>query len=123
KQDDEVDDFIDDAPVDLAAYATPPAGEEDVSEDEEVEELAAADGELYRRSTEELIKRLIRRLTRTRRRENEADPSHLLEAIAVIVYDPDTGELSDDLPEHGHGLRWSEFVATMADQYDVRFED
>lgn len=74
-------------------------------------------------ATEELINRLIRRLTRTRRRETEADPAHLLEAIAVIVYDPNTSTMLADVPAHGTGLRWSDFVATMVDQYDVRFED
>jgi hypothetical protein len=80
-------------------------------------------GELYRRSTRDLINRLVKRLTRTRRRETEADPAHLLEAIGVIVYDPDTGVIHPDLPAPGLGLRWREFVDIMADQYDVRFED
>lgn len=52
-----------------------------------------------------------------------ADPAHLLEAIAVIVYDPNTGLIRDDLPPGDLELRWDDFVRIMADTYDVRFED
>lgn len=85
--------------------------------------LAAAAGALVRKPTDSLIARLVRRLDRTRLRETEADAAHLLEAVAVIVYDPDTGILDPDIPPPGSGLRWDEFVATMAETYDVRFED
>jgi hypothetical protein len=102
-------------------------GDEDVDEAEEAEDLAAtaaADpAALYKKPTTHLLNRLITRLDRTRRRETEADAAHLLEAVAVIVYDPDTGELSPDLPPPGSGLRWDEFVTALAETYDVRFED
>lgn len=98
---------------------------EDVDESEETEELAAAvvAGELYKKPTTHLLERLIKRLQRTRRRETEADAAHLLEAVTVIVYDPDTGQLDPALPPPGSGLRWDEFVAALADSYDIRFED
>jgi hypothetical protein len=70
----------------------------------------------------ELIVRLIKRLEKTRRRETEADPPHLLEAVAVIVYDPDTATIHPDLPRPGAGFRWDEFVSIMAETYDVRFD-
>jgi hypothetical protein len=72
--------------------------------------------------TRPLIERLVRRLRSTRRRETEADAPHLLEAVAVLVYDPDTGTVDPDLPPAGCGLRWEEFVEAMADRYDLRFE-
>ena len=72
--------------------------------------------------TRPLIERLVRRLRSTRRRETEADAPHLLEAVAVLAYDPDTATVDPDLPPVGCGLRWEEFVATLADRYDLRFE-
>ncbi|HEX8001337.1 MAG TPA: hypothetical protein VF519_01430 [Mycobacteriales bacterium] len=102
-------------------------GDEDVDEADETEDLAATaavdPAALYKKSTLPLVNRLITRLQRTRRRETEADAAHLLEAVAVIVYDPDTGELSPDLPPPGSDLRWDEFVTALAETYDVRFED
>jgi hypothetical protein len=105
-------------PADTLADVTPERG--DLSNSTEADETAA---ELSRKSTLPLIERLIRRLDRTRRRESEADAPHLLEAIAVIVYDPDIGRMVTDLPPEGSGLRWDAFVATVGDQYDARFED
>jgi hypothetical protein len=95
---------------------------EDVDESAEVEAIAT-EPRLYKRSTEVLLGRLIRRLERTRRRETEADAPHLMEAVTVIVYDPDDARLREDLPAVGSGLRWEEFVQELADAYDVRFED
>ena len=86
-------------------------------------DMAAAGGpESGRVDTRPLIERLVRRLRSTRRRETEADAPHLLEAAAVLVYDPDTGTVEPDLPPAGCGLRWDEFVATLSDRYDLRFE-
>jgi hypothetical protein len=69
-----------------------------------------------------IIDRLVRRLQRTRRRETEADAPHLLEALTVVVYDPDTGDLNPAVPPHGFGLRWDEFVSIVAETYDIRFD-
>lgn len=98
------------------------AGEDDVDEEDEVEELAEAGAAVYKKPTEDLVNRLIQRLMRTRQRETEADPAHLLEAVTVVVYDPDSSELHPSLPPEGSGLRWDEFVRTLAETYDVRFE-
>jgi hypothetical protein len=95
--------------------------EEDVREEDEAEALQTA-GEVYRKSTLDLINRLVQRLDKTRLRDTEADPPHLLEAVTVIVYDPDTATLDPDLPPPGSRLRWNEFVSRMAEIYDVRFD-
>ena len=60
--------------------------------------LAKAGASVYKKPTTDLIDRFIRRLERTRLRETEADPGHLLEAVTVIVYDPDTAQLHPTLP-------------------------
>jgi hypothetical protein len=76
-----------------------------------------------RRSTIHLIKRAIERLVRAGGRKSEAEAAHLLEGIAVVVYDPGTGKVDSTLPEAGSGLRWEEFVASIATTYRARFED
>ena len=63
-----------------------------------------------RRDTRPLINRAVTRLIRAGGRRTEADAPHLLEGIAVVVYDPDSGSLDPKLPPLGSGLRWSEFV-------------
>lgn len=76
-----------------------------------------------RKSTLHLIGRAIERLVRAGGRRSEAEAAHLLEGIAVIVYDPDTASMHTDLPKPGSGLRWDEFVTALATSYRARFED
>ncbi len=76
-----------------------------------------------KKSTVGLIERAIERLRRSGGRSNEGDSPHLLEAIAVVVYDPDTASLVPDLPPPESGLRWDDFVSTLAATYLARFED
>ena len=64
----------------------------------------------------------MQRLQRTRLRETEAEATHLLEGVAVIIYDPDTATLDPNLPPVGSGLRWDEFVETIAATYELHFE-
>jgi hypothetical protein len=45
-----------------------------------------------------------------------------LEEIAVIAYDPNTGTSGPNPPAPGGGLRWEEFVDTIANAYEARFE-
>lgn len=71
--------------------------------------------------TTHLIERTVSRLVRAGRRRNESDAAHLLEAIAVVVYDPQAGELDTRIPREGSGLRWQEFIETLAEAYDTRF--
>lgn len=74
-----------------------------------------------RKPTEHLITRAVSRLVRSGGRRNESEAAHLLEGVAVVVYDPDTGNLHPDLPPKGSGLRWDEFITAMAVAYDNRF--
>src|SRR5690349_18137387 len=48
-----------------------------------------------RKDTRHLIERAIRRLVRAGGRKTESDGAHLLEGIAVVVYDPQTGKLDE----------------------------
>ena len=75
-----------------------------------------------RRSTVHLIERAIDRLIRAGGRRSEAESDHLLEGIAVVVYDPDTATLHPDIPKPGSGLRWDEFIDALATAYRARFE-
>jgi hypothetical protein len=76
-----------------------------------------------RRDTRPLINRAIARLVRAGGRRTEADAPHLLEGIAVIAYDPETGSMDTDLPPPGTGLRWGDFIDTLVASYEARFED
>lgn len=109
--------------------ATASDNEADTQEGEELErkitELAgdvATTSDSNRKDTRGLIKRAINRLVRAGGRERDSDAPHLLEAISVVVYDPDTGQLDGDLPPKGSGLRWDEFVDDLVRSYDARFE-
>ena len=84
----------------------------------EIEPIAPA-----RRATTHLINRAIERFTRAGGRRSEADAPHLLEAIAVVVYDPDSGEIDVNLPAANSGLRWEEFIDALSSAYRARFED
>lgn len=74
-------------------------------------------------STAHLIQRAVNRLIRAGGRRNEGEASHLLEAVAVVAYDPETGEMNADTPPPGSGLRLEEFVSLLAQVYDSRFGD
>ena len=76
-----------------------------------------------KKETTTLINRAIERLVRAGGRRSEAEAAHLLEGIAVVVYDPDTAEISSVLPEPGSSLRWEEFIGALAASYRARFED
>jgi hypothetical protein len=76
-----------------------------------------------RRSTTHLIERAVKRLVRAGGRKTEADAAHLLEGIAVVAYNPSTGEIEVDLPPRDSGLRWDEFIDALAKAYESRFEE
>jgi len=76
-----------------------------------------------RKSTTHLISRAIERLVRAGGRKSEAEAGHLLEGIAVVVFDPDTGTMCQDLPLPNSGLTWAEFVSAIVASYRARFED
>lgn len=74
-----------------------------------------------RKDTRHLIQRAIERLVRAGGRRTEGDAPHLLEGVGVIVYDPDTAQLDEELPPFQSSLRWSEFVLGLATAYQGRF--
>ncbi len=73
------------------------------------------------KATTHLVERAVSRFVRAGGRRTEGDAPHLLEGIAVVVFDRDDGALHPTLPPAGSGLRWGEFVAAMASAYDARF--
>lgn len=83
----------------------------------------SAAGATTKRSTVHLIEKAVTRLVRAGGRKTEGDAAHLLEGIAVVVYDPDQGVLHKDLPKPNSGLRWDEFIDALATAYRGRFED
>ncbi len=56
-------------------------------------------------------------------RVTEGDAAHLMEGIAVVAFDRESGGVDEELPPAGSGLRWDEFITTLADVYDARFGD
>ncbi|MGH9184262.1 MAG: hypothetical protein ACRD0U_00350 [Acidimicrobiales bacterium] len=74
-------------------------------------------------STARLVSRAVGRFMRAGGRHTEGDAAHLLEGIAVVAFDRETGLVEPDLPPVGSGLRSEEFIATMADAYQSRFGD
>jgi hypothetical protein len=73
------------------------------------------------KSTTHLVSRAVGRFVRAGGRRTEGDASHLLEGIAVVAFDRETGAIEPALPPVGSGLRWEEFITTMADAYQSRF--
>ena len=71
--------------------------------------------------TAHLIERAVGRFIRAGGRRTEGDASHLIEGIAVVVFDRQTGLLEPDLPPDGSGLRWPEFINAIHDTYEARF--
>jgi hypothetical protein len=72
-------------------------------------------------STVHLIQRAIKRLVRAGGRRTEGDAPHLLEGVGVVVYDPDQGVLHATIPAADSGLRWDDFITSLAAAYDSRF--
>jgi hypothetical protein len=73
------------------------------------------------KSTSHLVSRAVARFIRAGGRETEGDAPHLLEGIAVVAFDRETGAIEPDLPPVSSGLRWDEFIDSMAEAYVARF--
>ena len=73
------------------------------------------------KSTTHLVSRAVGRFMRAGGRTTEGDAAHLLEGIAVVAFDRETGAIEPDLPPVGSGLRWTEFVEKIAETYAARF--
>ena len=76
-----------------------------------------------KKDTLALITRATERFVRAGDRRTEAAAPHLLEAVGLVVFDPDTGEVSSDLPPRASRLRYDDFLTELAAAYDARFED
>lgn len=85
------------------------------------ERLRSGDDSAWK-PTVHLVTRAIERFVRAGGRLTEGDASHLLEGIAVVVFDHATGQVDPDVPPSGSGLRWPEFIERMATAYTARFE-
>lgn len=79
--------------------------------------------DLQWKSTAHLVSRAVGRFMRAGGRRTEGDAPHLLEGIAVVAFDRETGQVEPELPPVGSGLRWEEFIGTMAEAYESRFGD
>ncbi|MGH7706910.1 MAG: hypothetical protein ACREM6_03105, partial [Vulcanimicrobiaceae bacterium] len=44
-----------------------------------------------------------------------------LEGVGVVVYDPDQAVLHATIPAADSGLRWDDFISSLAAAYDSRF--
>ena len=73
--------------------------------------------------TTHLIEQAVNRLARAGGRKTEGDAAHLLEGIAVLAFDRETGRIEPDMPPEGSGLRWEEFIQQMTMAYQSRFYD
>ncbi|MGH9089913.1 MAG: hypothetical protein ACRDZR_00805 [Acidimicrobiales bacterium] len=73
------------------------------------------------KTTVHLVERAIARFVRAGGRRTEGDAPHLLESIAVVAFDRESGAIHPDLPPAGSGLRWDEFIDALATAYDARF--
>jgi len=67
------------------------------------------------------LQRAVRRQERIRPRVSEADADHLVEALGLLIFNPDAGELHPDLPSPGSRVRWDGFVSALVESYDARF--
>lgn len=75
------------------------------------------------KSTSHLVSRAIARFMSAGGRETEGDAPHLLEGIAVVAFDRETGAVEPDLPPASSGLRWEEFIARLSEAYSARFAE
>jgi len=73
------------------------------------------------KSTSHLVSRAVARFMSAGGRETEGDAPHLLEGIAVVAFDRETGDIEPDLPPVASGLRWEEFIDSIAEAYSARF--
>lgn len=65
---------------------------------------------------------IIRTLERLATRENVIDQSHLAEAIAFVVWDPETGEIDPEIPAADSPLRYEKFMSKIHRCYVERYK-
>ncbi len=66
---------------------------------------------------------LVRTLERLGSRDDELDQHHLAEAIAMCVWDPDTGQIDPNLPEPGNVLRIENLPSRIYPAYLDRYKN
>lgn len=86
-------------------------------------ERVRSGGDTDWKSTSHLVSRAVARFVRAGGRETEGDAPHLLEGIAVVAFDRETGLIEPNLPPVASGLRWEEFIGGIAEAYSARFEE
>lgn len=64
----------------------------------------------------------IQTLDRLARRHEINDPAHLAEAIAVVVWNPETGEIMSDVPDQNSHLRLENFSVKIEEIYKSRYQ-
>lgn len=65
---------------------------------------------------------IIRTLERLGTRRNVIDPPHLAEAIALVVWDPDSGQICPDVPHPNSNLRVEKLPSTIEPIYYERYK-
>ena len=65
---------------------------------------------------------IIRTLERMSGRRNPLDPTHLAEAISLLVWDPTTGHVDNHLPAPHSTLRIENFSEQLSTQYFERYK-
>jgi len=65
---------------------------------------------------------MIRTLERMATRTNVIDQAHLAEAIAFVVWDPETGEIDATVPPQESNLRWEKFMPKVHHCYSDRYK-
>ena len=76
----------------------------------------------HKKPTAGLVLRAVNRLARAGGREKEGDAPHLMEGVWVLIYNPDTLKVDAKVPPPGAGLRLDEFIDSLVDAYEGRFE-
>lgn len=65
---------------------------------------------------------IIRTLERLGTRKEVLDQHHLAESIALVVWNPDTGEISNTIPPVSSNLRIESFMQKIFDAYCARYK-
>ena len=67
-------------------------------------------------------KDIIRTLERLGSRDDVLDQAHLAEAIAFVLWNPDDGSISSDVPAQGSRIRIENFSKAVEAQYVTRYK-
>lgn len=65
---------------------------------------------------------LIRTLERMNLRSSEIGENNKAESIALVVWDPETGEIDDNLPKRDSSLRYEQFLSRVEEIYSARYD-